>query len=151
MSAYKNYGKNSGNEKMEAYQLTRSKRKRLSIVIEKDGTIQVKAPYWLPKYQIDQFIRQKADWIEEKRSEFHTLQQKKPVHSFQEGDGFLIFGEAYRLVFEGSVGFQAGEKESGDIERIELDQKKKFLVMEAAHPEPHYVKKCLRFFMVQIV
>ncbi len=143
MSAYKNYGENSENEKMETYQLTRSKRKSLSIVIEKDGTIQVKAPHWLPKYQIDQFIRQKADWIEEKRSEFHTLQQKKPVHSFQEGDGFLIFGEAYRLVFERSVGFQAGEKESRDIERIELDQKKKFLVMEAAHPEPHYVKKRL--------
>lgn len=86
---------------METYQLTRSKRKSLSIVIGKDGAIQVKAPNWLPKYQIDQFVRQKAGWIEEKRSELYMLQQNKPAHTFQEGDSFQVFGEAYRLTFQG--------------------------------------------------
>ncbi len=84
---------------MESYQLTRSKRKSLSIVIGKDGTIQVKAPNWLPKYKIDQFIQQKADWIQEKQREVLLLEQKKPVHTFQEGDLFLFQGEAYRLTF----------------------------------------------------
>lgn len=82
---------------MVSYQLTRSKRKSLSIMIEKDGTVQVKAPNWLPKYKIDQFIQQKADWIQEKQREISMLEQKKPVHTFQEGDHFLFQGESYRL------------------------------------------------------
>ncbi len=106
---------------MEAYQLTRSKRKSLSIVIGRDGTIQVKAPNWLPKYQIDQFVCQKAGWIEEKRSELHMLQQNKKAHTFQEGDSFLVSGEAYRLTFqspaqhlaEGKNGYRSPAQFSG--------------------------------------
>lgn len=90
---------NNGDHSMESYQLTRSKRKSLSIVIGKDGMIQVKAPNWLPKSKIDQFIQQKADWIQEKQREILMLEQKKPVHTFREGDLFLFQGEAYRLTF----------------------------------------------------
>ena len=77
---------------MEAYQLTRSKRKSLSIVIGKDGTIQVKPPNWLPKYKIDQFIQQKAEWIQEKQRELSLIEQKKPAHTFRDGDLLLDQG-----------------------------------------------------------
>ena len=78
---------------MEFYQLTRSKRKSLSIIIKKDGTVQVKAPTWLPKYQIDQFIQKKSDWIKEKRSQLSALERKSPPHTFQQGDVFYFLGE----------------------------------------------------------
>ncbi len=84
---------------MEFYQLTRSKRKSLSIIIKKDGTVQVKAPTWLPKYQIDQFIQKKSDWIKEKRSQLSALERKSPPHTFQQGDVFYFLGEPYQLQF----------------------------------------------------
>ena len=84
---------------MVAYQLTWGKRKSLSIMVGRDGAVHVKAPNGLPKYKIDQLVQRKAGWIEKKRAEVCLLEQKIPAHSFQEGDHFLIFGEAYRLVF----------------------------------------------------
>lgn len=85
---------------MEPYQLTRSKRKSISIVIENDGSIQVKAPDWLPKYKIDQFIQQKEKWIRERRSELERIEKERHIHTFQEGDSFLFLGAQYQLSFQ---------------------------------------------------
>lgn len=131
---------------METYQLTRSKRKSLSIVIGKDGTIRVKAPTWLPKSQIDQFISQKADWIEEKRSEIHMMQQKKPVHTFQEGDSFLVSGEAFHLTFQSPAQLWTGEKDAG---RIKWSKEDKLLIMETGDTMPRNVQKRLEQWYIQ--
>ncbi len=119
---------------MEAYQLTRSKRKSLSIVIGKDGTIQVKAPNWLPKYKIDQFIQQKADWIQEKQRELSLIEQKKPAHTFREGDCFLFQGETYRLRFRS----RNRQKEQLDREQtarvykgVALEEREKLMYLES--------------------
>lgn len=145
----------SGKIQMEAYQLTRSKRKSLSIVIGKDGKIRVKAPNWLPKYQIDQFIQQKAGWIEEKRSEISMREQERPAHTFQEGDTFLLFGKPYRLAFcswakdgQGTKeGHGTGWEQKGAVgaQGITLDQKEKALIMglNTGHAEAASVQKAL--------
>ncbi|MEH2943952.1 SprT family zinc-dependent metalloprotease [Lachnospiraceae bacterium KK002] len=139
---------------METYQLTRSKRKSLSIVIGKDGNIQVKAPNWLPRHQIDQFIHQKSDWIEEKRAELHTRRLKKPVHTFQEGDCFLFRGETYRLAVQEVFpsGLQPGRK-SGIIP----DFGERILVTERAAPEQvkqkleeWYIRQARQIFSGQV-
>ncbi|EOT23710.1 hypothetical protein C805_02993 [Eubacterium sp. 14-2] len=139
---------------METYQLKRSKRKSLSIVIGRDGIIQVKAPDWLPKHQIDQFIRQKSDWIEEKRSELHTRQQQKPVHTFREGDCFLIGGETYRLEFLKSF---PSEQQTGKPPGVILDHEKKMILMEAADfgqvkrkLEEWYIQQARQIFSRQV-
>ena len=82
---------------MNKYQLTRSSRKSLSICIERDGTVRVKAPTWLPKSQIDQFVQKKSAWIEQKRTEVRALEQRRISHTFQEGDRFAFLGQEYRL------------------------------------------------------
>ena len=132
---------------MEPYQLTRSKRKSLSIVIGRDGTVQVKAPNWLPKHQIDQFIQQKAGWIEEKRSEVSMRERERPAHTFQEGDVFLYLGEPYRLVFRTPPQERQGEgcQANGGIQGITLCQKEKILEMElrAGQAEAATVQKYL--------
>lgn len=135
---------------MEAYQLTRSKRKSLSLTVKRDGSIHVKAPNRLPKYRIDEFVREKADWIEKRRSEIREMEQRKILHTFQEGDCFLVAGETYRLVFDSRTTagrheaweemqeklpasrFQAesGHNMAGTAaESIRLDQKEKLLIV----------------------
>lgn len=146
---------------METYQLTRSKRKSLSIVIGKDGAMQVKAPNWLPKYQIDQFVRQKAGWIEEKRSELYMLQQNKPAHTFQEGDSFQVFGEAYRLTFrspgkrpaEGKDGYRSPAQlleEEKDAGKVVWSREDKGFILEAGDTTPQGVKKRLEQWYIHL-
>ncbi|MCI8483198.1 MAG: M48 family metallopeptidase [Lachnospiraceae bacterium] len=121
---------------MESYQLTRSKRKSISIVIGKDGSIQVKAPDWLPRYKIDQFIQQKEKWIRQKRSELERMEKDRQIHTFQEGDDFLFLGEYYRLSFRED--FQGKDQKSGNIL---LWQKKKLLLLPGAEQEGAEVRR----------
>lgn len=46
------------------YEIIRSGRKTLALTIEKDGRLIVRAPYRLPESRIEEFIREKSDWIE---------------------------------------------------------------------------------------
>ncbi|MGI5893319.1 MAG: M48 family metallopeptidase [Candidatus Merdivicinus sp.] len=46
------------------YTLIRSKRKTLAVRILPGGIVEVRAPLRLSKLQIEQFLQQKADWIE---------------------------------------------------------------------------------------
>ena len=45
----------------------RSRRKTICLMIRPDGSLEVRCPIRLPQSQIDAFIRQKTDWIAQKR------------------------------------------------------------------------------------
>ncbi len=126
---------------MVAYQLTWGKRKSLSIMVGRDGAVHVKAPNGLPKYKIDQLVQRKAGWIEKKRAEVCLLEQKIPAHSFQEGDHFLIFGEAYRLVF-------CNRQSKGPAE-VRVDQENKLLVIGTADTTPPHIQKELEGWYIR--
>lgn len=46
------------------YEIIRSGRKTLALTIKKDGRLIVRAPYRLPESRIEEFIREKSDWID---------------------------------------------------------------------------------------
>lgn len=54
------------------YRLIRSERRTLSIQIDREGALVVRAPKRMSRQEIDAFIRRKREWIEEKQ-----LQAKK--------------------------------------------------------------------------
>ena len=45
------------------YNIKRSRRKTLSIEIQKDGVVLIRAPYSLPNEEIRKFLNEKHDWI----------------------------------------------------------------------------------------
>ncbi len=49
----------------------RSRRKTISLVIQPDGTLEIRCPSRLPRSQIEAFVRQKSDWIQRKRHDQH--------------------------------------------------------------------------------
>ena len=51
------------------YTLIRSKRRTVSIEINKDGSVLVRAPRLLPKLAIEKLLFEKQEWIEKKRAE----------------------------------------------------------------------------------
>ena len=60
------------------YNLIRSRRKTLAVEIKSDGQIIVRAPYRMPKKEIDRFVLEKADWIEKHLNTVKKRQAARP-------------------------------------------------------------------------
>lgn len=73
----------------------RSKRKTLSLIVETDGTLTVRAPLQMKEADIRRFIEQKADWIRRKQARA----QKEAVrpHQYIEGEMFPYLGKEIPL------------------------------------------------------
>lgn len=77
------------------YQLIRSKRKTLSVQINPQGEIVVRAPQHLALAEIEAFILKKHTWIEKKQTE---AKHKQSQHRYQAGELFLYLGNEYPLI-----------------------------------------------------
>ncbi len=76
--------------------LIRAKRRTVALIIERDGTLTVRAPMRAPKYLIDQFIQQKADWIVRAQEKIKSA-RLPPTKLYQDGEKFLYLGASYDL------------------------------------------------------
>ena len=59
------------------YELKRSRRRTVSIEINKDGRLLVRAPMRLPKYEIEKFIEEKKSWIDKHMSRVRIRREKE--------------------------------------------------------------------------
>ncbi len=78
------------------YQIIRSKKlsSRINLTI-KNGQVLVKAPFWVPKFTIDNFVNSKVDWIKKTlQRSFQKLEVKK---QYVEGEKHLLFGNEHIL------------------------------------------------------
>jgi len=83
------------NSQNTTYKLVRSFRRTLTLQVNDQGELVVKAPQLLPIKNIDEFIRQKESWIAKQK--LRVGQSKKEKHSFESGDLFYYLGEKYPL------------------------------------------------------
>lgn len=88
------------------YQLIRSKRKTVAIQIKQDGTIQVKAPNRLPLRYIEQFLREKQEWIQQHVYQMSQWMEQKQQFSIQPGDNMLLLGKEYPVQLGDQVCFR---------------------------------------------
>ncbi len=77
------------------YQLIRSKRKTLSLQINGNAQLIVRAPNLLSIAKIERFIDEKSAWIENKSTTILAKTPKKP--SYIDGEKFLYLGTEYSL------------------------------------------------------
>lgn len=76
-------------------QIIRSHRRSIAIEITKEGELVVKAPILTPKFLIQQFLNEKAEWI---KKSLTTIQKRKPVkRQYTEDEEFLFLGKVYKL------------------------------------------------------
>lgn len=77
-------------------QLILSERKSITLTIESDGRLVVRAPVRLPQSDIQRFVDQHADWVREKRA---YLEAHPPAvkHHFKSGEHFSYLGQPVRL------------------------------------------------------
>lgn len=82
---------------LPAYRLVRSRRRTLALIIEKDGSLLVRAPLRLSIKNIEETILAKADWIAQKQA----LAQQNPSQArekqYRDGVEFPFLGQRYPL------------------------------------------------------
>lgn len=73
------------------YQLTRSKRKTVCIVVHKDASVEVRAPLKMKQAEIDSFVNSKESWINK------AVANVQPIKSIEYGSVFPFLGNDYTV------------------------------------------------------
>ncbi len=81
-----------------AYQVIRSRRATADIVIERDGSIVVRAPESIPDERIEDMVEAKRLWIYKNLAEWRDLNATRVLREYKNGEGFLYLGRSYRLL-----------------------------------------------------
>lgn len=84
---------------MHAYptKILRSKRKTLSLEVNRNAELLVRAPIFLQSIEINQFIEKRKSWIINKMREAREGNLLKRVKTFSSGEKFLFMGKEYEL------------------------------------------------------
>lgn len=80
------------------YELVRSRRRTVAIVIRRDGSVEVRAPYRTSKADIARFVRQKESWIAEKSGQMRKIAQARERFVLCLGSYVLFLGREYPLI-----------------------------------------------------
>ncbi|MBI5023860.1 MAG: M48 family metallopeptidase [Candidatus Omnitrophica bacterium] len=81
---------------VKPYQLIRSKRRTLALMISADATLVVRAPAHTPLDTIEQFVGKNTDWIKRTLARLQKRPQVKQKQ-FVRGEEFLFLGESHPL------------------------------------------------------
>jgi hypothetical protein len=76
---------------------TKKRRKTLSMTIEHDGSIVVRAPFYLPAATIEKFVDEKKTWIKRKLRQITSEERERGPKRFDPGETFLYLGQRYPL------------------------------------------------------
>ncbi len=79
------------------YRLIRSRRKTLALEVERDGSLTVRAPLRLSVTAIENFLREKEDWIYRHRAKAALQVDRYPPISIREGTRIPYLGGALTL------------------------------------------------------
>lgn len=79
------------------YSLTQTNRKTISIYVEPDGSVTVRAPKRIDINKINDIIDLKREWIFRGIAELAELNRTRVKRSLVNGEGYLYMGKSYRL------------------------------------------------------
>lgn len=84
-----------------AYEFKRAKRRSIGFVVDADGLV-VRAPKWVPLYEVEAALREKADWIVRKLGETRERHERLESTRIEWRDGatFPFLGEQVIVVLD---------------------------------------------------
>lgn len=88
--------------KIKIDRLIHSKRKTISLEINREGKLIVRAPYSTATGQIETLVQDKAGWIRDKQALAQRRRLENPPRKFTPGERFLYLGKSYHLVIVSS-------------------------------------------------
>jgi predicted metal-dependent hydrolase len=78
------------------HRVIRSKRRTIALIVERDGSVTVRAPMKMSGKAIMDFVDGHAHWVEKKQAEIRTTVPIQPKQ-YLPGESFLYLGQAYPL------------------------------------------------------
>jgi predicted metal-dependent hydrolase len=81
---------------VEIHQILRSKRKTIALIIQKDGTLLVRAPRWVSGKAIREFAEKHSGWIRDKQAQVRAA-LPPPAKQYISGENFPFLGREYPL------------------------------------------------------
>ncbi len=84
--------------------IVKSKRKSLSIAIQPDGNLFVKAPVFMTDEEIIRWVKTKTGWISRNRQKVLKGQENNPPKKYVTGEWFWYRGQKYELEVRISAG-----------------------------------------------
>ncbi len=76
--------------------LIHSKRKTVAVIIQRDGTLMVRAPLRMSEVHIREFVQNHAEWIRKKQAQVKASPPPPKKH-YVDGETFLFMGKEYPL------------------------------------------------------
>lgn len=85
---------------IEPKKIVKSRRKTIALVIDSDGELIVRAPFYASNTDIMRFVQEKQGWIAQKSEEMKQKKQERPTLSLQAGENILYLGREC-MIFRG--------------------------------------------------
>jgi predicted metal-dependent hydrolase len=76
--------------------LIRTRRKSIALIVQRDGSVIVRAPLRTSEKLIRDFVESKAEWVIEKQEQAKKYADV-PLKLYENGETFLFLGQAYPL------------------------------------------------------
>jgi len=84
---------------LKDYTILRSKRKTVALIVTSEGALIIKAPLKASNVEIEEIIKRKKTWIEQKQVIAKNKKELYRVHKFEAGEEFLFLGRKFPLIF----------------------------------------------------
>lgn len=81
-----------------AYQVVRSNRKSIALVIDNEANLIVRAPFQMQEAMIDEFVHKKKRWINEKQQQVAVFGEKHPPVVVETGESLMYLGSTYAII-----------------------------------------------------
>ena len=81
---------------VEIDRIIRAKRRTLTLIVEDDGSLVIRAPLRIPEKTIHEFVESHTHWIEKKQEQARNV-VKEQAKQFLPGESFLFLGQSYNL------------------------------------------------------
>ena len=131
------------------FSIKRQRRKTLALHVLEDASVEVRAPKWVAKRDIELFVRQRSQWVLDQQHKRRQQLAAKP--GFTQGQKHPYMGQHYPLLIAASasnhVSFQASAiniaaKKTGSPELIESILKEGY----RAQAKKHFAERLKHFF-----
>ena len=73
------------------YRIKRQRRKTIALHVLADGTVEVRTPNWVPKYELVDFVERRSEWVIQRRRE--VLRDLANQPTFCDGQYHRFLGE----------------------------------------------------------
>ena len=82
---------------MKIDQIVRTRRKTFALIVQRDGSLLVRAPLRATEQQIQELVQKKEKWIKGKQEVARQYYHKTLPREYVNGAGFTYLGKSYKL------------------------------------------------------